>query len=388
LSAKMEYPLVTAGIDLDAIKNNIQNLKQLTSKPCKFMAVVKADGYGHGAVRVAQKALQSGADWLGVARLHEAVELRQAGIEAPLLIFGYIHPSQAAIIKEFNLVTTVYGIEMANALSNEARLSNKPVKVHLKIDTGMGRVGMVMNKITRKQVVKKIRAIVKLPGLDFKGIYTHFAGADCEDRAYTDLQIELFASLLDDLKKEGIELESCHAANSAGIIEFPQSHFDMVRAGISLYGLYPSCDVDQTKVNLFPAMTLKSIITGVKSVPRGFYVSYGMTHKTQHQTRLASVPIGYADGFSRRFSSNGTMLVKGFRVPIVGRVCMDQTLIDVGAVPDIKTGDEVILMGSQGDETLGADELANRINTINYEIVSALTSRVKKVYSDSGSGSG
>ncbi|MBU8910407.1 MAG: alanine racemase [Desulfobacterales bacterium] len=389
----MEYPLVKACIDLDVIQKNIQNLKQITDKKSKFMAVVKADGYGHGAVKVAQKALQSGADWLGIARLNEAVELREAGIEAPLLVFGYIHPAQAAMINDMNLVTTVYGLKMAKALSSKAKLLNKPVKVHLKIDTGMGRVGMIIDKnkglsqkTARKQVLKKIQEIVKLPGIDLKGVYTHFAAADCKDRSYTDLQIELFASLLDDLKKKGIELSTCHAANSAGIIEFPGSHFDMVRAGISIYGLYPSGEVDQSKVKLVPAMTLKSIVTAVREVSKGFCVSYGMTHVTRRQTRLASVPVGYADGFSRRFSSNGIMLVKGHRAPVVGRVCMDQTLVDVGDISDINPGDEVVLIGSQGDETLGADELAERINTINYEIVSALTPRVKKVYSGSGSG--
>ncbi|WP_299979159.1 alanine racemase [Desulfobacula sp.] len=389
----MEYPLVKACIDLDTIQKNIQNLKRITDKKSKFMAVVKADGYGHGAVKVAQKALQSGADWLGVARLNEAVELRKAGIDAPLLVFGYIHPAQAAMIKDLDLVATVYDLKMAKALSNKAKLLNKSVKVHLKIDTGMGRVGMVIgkkktlaDKSARKQVLKEIQELVKLPGIDLKGAYTHFAAADCKDRHYTDLQIELFASLLDDLKKKGIELSTCHAANSAGIIEFPGSHFDMVRAGISIYGLYPSGEVDQSKVKLGPAMTLKSIVTAVREVSKGFCVSYGMTHVTQKATRLASVPVGYADGFSRRFSSNGIMLVKGHRAPVVGRICMDQTMIDVGDIPGVNPGDEAVLIGSQGDETLGADELANRINTINYEIVSALTVRVKKVYSDSGSG--
>lgn len=393
----MEYPLVKACIDLDAIQNNIKNLKQITDKKSKFMAVVKADGYGHGAVEVAKKALQSGADWLGVARLNEAVELRRAEIEGPILIFGYIHPSQAAMIKDLDLLATVYGFEMAEALSREAKFLNKPLKVHLKIDTGMGRVGIFIgnksldnnglpDKTARKEAVKEIERIIKLPGIDLKGIYTHFSAADHKDRAYTDLQIDLFVSLLDDLKQKGIELETCHAANSAGIIEFPRSHFDMVRAGIAIYGLYPSSDVDHLKVKLAPAMGLTSIVTGVRKVPKGFFVSYGMTHETQKATRIASVPVGYADGFSRLFSSNCTMLVKGQRANVAGRVCMDQTMIDVGHIPNINIGDEVVLIGSQGKETIGADEMAARINTINYEIVSGLTSRVKKIYSDSVSG--
>lgn len=390
----MEYPLVKACIDLDAIQKNIHNLKQITDKKSKFMAVVKADAYGHGAVQVAKTAVEAGADWLGLARLNKVAEIRQAGIKVPILVFGYIHPSQAAMINDLDLVATVYDFEMAKALSSKAILLNRPVKVHLKVDTGMGRVGMVIgrnnkslaDKTARKQVLKEIERIIKLPGIDFNGIYTHFAAADHKDRTYTDLQIELFASLLDDLKKKKIEFEICHAANSAGIIEFPESHFDMVRAGISIYGLYPSSEVDKSKVKLAPAMTLTSIVTSVRKVAKGFYVSYGMTHETQKATRLASVPVGYADGFSRRFSSNSFMLVKGHRAPVVGRICMDQTMIDVGNIPNVKTGDEVVLIGSQGNETIGADELAARINTINYEIVSALTFRVKRIYSDSCSG--
>ncbi len=390
----MEYPLVKACIDLDAIQKNIHNLKQITDKKSKFMAVVKADAYGHGAVQVAKTAVEAGADWLGLARLNKVAEIRQAGIKVPILVFGYIHPSQAAMINDLDLVATVYDFEMAKALSSKAILLNRPVKVHLKVDTGMGRVGIVIgrnnkslaDKTARKQVLKEIEKIIKLPGIDFNGIYTHFAAADHKDRTYTDLQIELFASLLDDLKKKKIEFEICHAANSAGIIEFPESHFDMVRAGISIYGLYPSSEVDKSKVKLAPAMTLTSIVTSVRKVAKGFYVSYGMTHETQKATRLASVPVGYADGFSRRFSSNSFMLVKGHRAPVVGRICMDQTMIDVGNIPNVKTGDEVVLIGSQGNETIGADELAARINTINYEIVSALTFRVKRIYSDSCSG--
>ena len=390
----MEYPLVKACIDLDAIQKNIHNLKQITDKKSKFMAVVKADAYGHGAVQVAKTAVEAGADWLGLARLNKVAEIRQAGIKVPILVFGYIHPSQAAMINDLDLVATVYDFEMAKALSSKAILLNRPVKVHLKVDTGMGRVGMVIgrnnkslaDKTARKQVLKEIEKIIKLPGIDFNGIYTHFAAADHKDRTYTDLQIELFTSLLDDLKKKKIEFEICHAANSAGIIEFPESHFDMVRAGISIYGLYPSSEVDKSKVKLAPAMTLTSIVTSVRKVAKGFYVSYGMTHETQKATRLASVPVGYADGFSRRFSSNSFMLVKGHRAPVVGRICMDQTMIDVGNIPNVKTGDEVVLIGSQGNETIGADELAARINTINYEIVSALTFRVKRIYSDSCSG--
>ena len=383
----MEYPLVTACIDLDAIRKNVRNLKAMTEKSCRFMAVVKADGYGHGAFRIAEKALQSGADLLGVARLHEALELREAGIRAPILVFGYIHPSQAAQASDLDITITVYGLEPAIQLSDEAKSLSKSLKTHLKVDTGMGRVGRIIeknlfDKDAREKAVIDIKEIFDLPGLDLQGIYTHFAAADSKDKTHTRLQIEVFDALLCDLKKAGIDIEIRHAANSAGIIEFPQSHYDMVRAGISLYGLYPSRDVDHSRVKLFPAMTLKSVVTSIRKVPKGFFVSYGMTHETQKETVLASVPIGYADGFSRQFSSNGEMLVKGRIAPVVGRVCMDQTIIDVGHIPGVGIGDEVILMGSQGKETLGADDLADRVKTINYEIVSALTPRVKRIYSD------
>ncbi|NOX33546.1 MAG: alanine racemase [Deltaproteobacteria bacterium] len=397
----MEYPLVKALINLDAIRKNIRNLKRLINKSCKFMAVVKADAYGHGAVKVAQKALQSGADLLGVARIEEAYELRKAGIGAPILVFGYIHPSNAAMMADLDFTASLYDYAMAEALSREAGFLNKPVKVHLKIDTGMGRVGMIIKKpckdmptrgpagnAAQSQVVKEIEKISRLPGIDIKGIYTHFASADSKDRSYTNQQIDMFTSLLDDLKKAGLEFETCHAANSAAIIEFPGSHFDMVRAGISIYGLYPSFEVDKSKVKLFPAMTLKSIVTGVRKVPRGFCVSYGMTFETQKETCLASVPVGYADGFSRHFSSNAHMLVKGCKAPVAGRVCMDQTMIDVGEIKGVIAGDEVVLIGSQGKEIISADELAIKAGTINYEIVSALTSRVKRIYSDEESFSG
>jgi alanine racemase len=257
----------------------------------------------------------------------------------------------------------------------------------------MGRVGLIIprdlsDKTGQDRAVRTIEKIANLAFLDLDGIYTHFAAADAGDKTYTRLQIDLFSSLLNRLKKKGLHIKTCHAANSAGIIEFPESHFDMVRAGISIYGLYPSAEVDRKKVRLLPAMALKSVVTGVRKVPKGFFVSYGMTHETRKATQLASVPVGYADGFSRRFSSNGHMLVNGCRAPIVGRVCMDQTLIDVGAIPCVKPGDEVVVMGSQENDALDADELAARIGTINYEIVSTLTPRVERIYSGSASGSG
>lgn len=380
----MDGSLVKAVINLDAIGKNVVNLKQKTASTVKFMAVVKADGYGHGAVRVAQKALEKGASWLGVARLHEAIELRTAGIIAPILVFGYVESAHIKRAIDLNLTLSVYDFKTASKISAAAQNLKKQATVHLKVDTGMGRMGMIIESPCDRSCdfpqIEEISKIKELSGIKLEGIYTHFAAADHKNKTYTLEQIRKFDCLLSCLEKKGVTFKLCHAANSAGIIEFPQSHYDMVRAGISLYGLYPSNEVDKTKVELFPAMTLTSMVTGVRSVPKGFKTSYGMTWQAPDATILASVPVGYGDGFSRQFSSNGCMVIKGQKAPIVGRVCMDQTMIDVGKIKDIAIGDEVVLFGSQGDAVLSADELADTIGTINYEIVTALTSRVERSY--------
>lgn len=395
----MDYPLIYAQIDLDAVENNILALRKLTNQDVKFMAVVKADAYGHGAVRVAQRAVKTGASWLGVARFHEAEELRKAGINAPILIFGFTHPLLVEKIADLDLTPTVYSVEMAEDLSYQACQKGVKIKAHLKIDTGMGRVGMLPDSrrfpaksrgnftsssqkiaFSNQKSIEEIKKIISLSNFELEGIYTHFAAADSSDKSYAEYQLKVFNLLLDELKKEKIEFNLCHAANSAAIIDLPYAHFDMVRAGIAMYGLYPSDEVDKTKVNLKPAMELRSVITSVKEVPKGFKISYGMTCETEKKTIIASVPVGYADGYSRLLSSTGSMLVKGVRAPIAGRVCMDQTLIDVGHITGVKQGDEVVIMGSQKNKTISADDIARLIGTINYEIVSSLTSRVYKIF--------
>ncbi len=381
----MNYPLVSAHIDLKAIENNILGLRKLMDRNVKFMAVVKADAYGHGAVKIAERAIATGAEWLGVARFHEAEELRKAGISAPILIFGFTPSSFVEKLAEFDLTPTIYSVEMGEDLSYHALKKGVTIKAHLKIDTGMGRVGMLpdSNRVSispEESIIKEIKKIISLPNFELRGIYTHFAAADSSDKSYAERQLEIFNCLLENLKKEGIEFDLCHAANSAAIIDMPHSHFDLVRAGISMYGLYPSNEVNKKKVNLRPAMALKSVVTFVKTVPKGFRISYGMTHETEKETIIATVPIGYADGFSRLLSSRGFMLVKGKKAFIAGRVCMDQTLIDVGHITDVKQGDEVVIMGCQKDNSISADDIANLIGTINYEIVSSLTARVPKFY--------
>ncbi|HKK89776.1 MAG TPA: alanine racemase [Desulfobacteraceae bacterium] len=381
----MDFPLVKAEIDLTAIAGNIQALKKITDEKSEFMAVVKADGYGHGAVEVARKAAENKVDRLGVARLHEAETLRRGGITLPILIFGYTWPEQCTTLAELDIAATVYDLETAQILDAAARKKGIRVRVHLKVDTGMGRVGMVIPLAgTSPEIHNKAAAdvgeILKLRAVELEGIYTHFAEADSFDKTYTLAQIDTFSTFLDTLKKNGITLPICHAANSAGIIDLPGSHFDMVRAGIAIYGLYPSGEVNRSRACLTPAMTLKTMVTFTKNVPRGFKVSYGTTYETETETVIASIPVGYADGYSRLLSSNGQMLVRGEKAPIAGRVCMDQTLIDVGHIPGVKPGDEVVLLGRQQNSEITAEEIAAQTDTINYEVVSALTSRIPRVF--------
>ena len=380
----MNTPLVRADIDLAAISANIRELKKVTTPGARFMAVVKANAYGHGALEVARRALDSGADCLGVARLHEAVALRQAGIDAMILVLGVTPPELARPALDNDLTLTLFDLETARALSDMAADAGKTITVHLKTDTGMGRLGLRPagygeEGLDPERVETAIR-IARLPGLDVEGIFTHFAAADSTDTAYTEKQFALFGDYLDALGRKGLEFRIRHAANSAAIIAHPATHLDMVRAGIALYGLNPAAEINLDRLATRPAMSLKARLVHVKKVPAGFCVSYGMTHRTAAPTTIATVPIGYADGYSRLLSSRGTMLVRGQRAPIVGRVCMDLTMLDVGHIEGVRTGDEVVILGSQADETLAADEIADLLDTINYEVVSSITARVPRFF--------
>jgi len=380
----LNTPLVRADIDLDAIAINIQQLKKVTSPGAQFMAVVKANAYGHGTVEVARQALKSGADWLGVARIYEAVALRKAGIDGKILVMNYTPPEFAPLALEHDLVLTVFDLETATAISDTAVAAGNQIVAHLKTDTGMGRLGL--RPTGEKQIgldpsrVKLAGRIADLPGLDLEGIFTHFAAADSLDATYTEKQFALFCDYIDALKKVGLEFRIRHAANSAAIIAHPQTHLDMVRAGIALYGLSPSAEVNLDHLATRPAMSLKARLVHVKKVPAGFCVSYGMTYRAPAPTAIATVPLGYADGYSRLLSSRGTMLAKGQRAPIAGRVCMDLTMLDVGHIEGVRTGDEVVALGRQGDETISADEIAGVLGTINYEIVSSITARVPRIF--------
>lgn len=352
------------------------------------MAVVKANGYGHGAIEVARKALKSGAENLGVARIDEAVQLRQAGLDAPILIFGYTPLEMAETLIQYDLTQTVFAGETAAALSEIASRRGKKISVHIKIDSGMGRLGLLLTQPSAGQrsdrhernAVQEALAISRLPGLMVEGLFSHFATADSADKSYAERQLAKFLDFAGHLRREGLEVPVKHAANSAALIDMPDSHLDMVRPGIATYGLYPSDDVNRDRVALRPVMTLKSRIVHLKKVPAGFNVSYGITYQTQKPTTIATVPVGYADGFNRLLSNRGRMLVHGQKVPIVGRICMDLTMLDVGNVPQTEIEDEVVVFGGNGNQAVSADTVAADLNTINYEIVSSITGRVARVY--------
>lgn len=384
----MNKHLTWAEIDLNAYAHNITELKRITRNGARLMAVVKANGYGHGAIEVARKALENGAQYLGVARINEAVQLRTAGLDAPILIFGYTPPDLAQTLIRYDLTQTVYSIAAANTLSAIAGRQGKKIKVHIKVDSGMGRLGLLLKEPTAgnpgdqptMDPVQQALAISRLSGLTVEGTLTHFATADSTDKSYANRQLEKFLDFVDRLRREGLEPPIKHAANSGALIDLPESHLDMVRPGIATYGLYPSGEVNKNKVDLKPVMTLKSRIIHLKKVPAGFNISYGITYQTNKSTTIATVPIGYADGFNRLLSNRGHMLVHGQRVPIVGRVCMDLTMLDVGNVPDVAIEDDVVVFGQHQNESVTADEMASTLNTINYEIVSTITARVPRIY--------
>ena len=383
-----ETPLIWAEIDLNAIAANVRELRRVTRPEARLLVAVKANAYGHGLLEVARQALETGADALGVARMPEGLALRDAGIDAPVLVFGFTPPSDVEALVRHDLIQTVYTLDTARAYAERIGKSGGRLKVHLKVDTGMGRLGILPDSrryvepgmAVSDHAVQEVTDIASLKELTLEGIFTHFASSDSADKSFAEQQFDTFMAFLGQLKRAGLEFELRHAANSGAIIDMPHTHLDMVRAGVLLYGLYPSGEVDKSRIELTPVMTLKARIAHLKKVPAGFPVSYGMTHTTQAPTTIATVPVGYADGFNRRLSNRGHMLVRGQKAPIVGRVCMDLTMIDVGHIPGVVVEDEVVIVGRQANETITADELAGLLDTINYEITSAITARVPRVY--------
>jgi alanine racemase len=383
----MMTSLVWAEIDLAAIAHNVRQLRRIIEPRAELMIAVKANAYGHGAVQVARTGLKSGADQLGVARIDEGIELRRAGIRAPILVFGRTPAHLAPDLVQYDLTASVFSL-LGAAQLNAAVPKDRQLAVHLKVDTGMGRMGLLPDERrylhgSRDQdltAVQEALEISRLENLRLEGLWTHFATSDEADKTYAQQQLHSFKGFIQKLKDQGLAIATVHAANSGAIIDLPESHLDMVRAGISVYGLYPSRQVQRDRIDLRPALALKARITQVKQVPAGTRISYGGTWQAPGPSIIATVPVGYGDGYSRLLSNQGQMLVHGRRVPIVGRVCMDLTMLDVSHIDNVQMGDEVVMIGRQGDETITADELAAQLKTINYEVVTTVMARVPRVY--------
>ena len=370
---------VWAEINLDNLAHNMREVKKSVKEGTLITAVVKANAYGHGSVYAARTFLKNGADRLAVATLAEAIELRNAGIDVPILILGYTPVSQYSSVIEHDITQTIYNLENARAFSQTAGKLNKTGYIHIKIDSGMGRIGF----LPTDKSVNDILEISKLPNIMVEGIFTHFATADEKDKTYTYTQYERFMYVINKLEERGLSIPVKHVSNSAAIIDLPDFNLNMVRAGIMLYGYYPSDEVHKERVNLLPAMSLKARISHVKAVPADTGISYGQIFVTKRESKIATIPIGYADGFTRMLSSKGEAYIKGRIVPIVGRICMDQCMLDVTEIEDVKVGDEVILFGYE-EGSLNADDIAAKLNTISYEILCMVGRRVPRVYVQDG----
>ena len=365
-----------AVINLNNLKHNIRAFRNYVSDKTAIMAVVKADGYGHGASVIAPIALKHGASWLGVAFVEEGVLLREKGLTAPILVLNPAFNNQAELYFSHNLTPTIFTMETAKFFSALAEKNNYRLKFHLKVDTGMGRVGV----FPYDKAEAFLGQVMKLPNLTCSGLYTHFATADETDKEYAKKQLTRFLYLTNKLKSKGICPPLIHAANSAATMELPETWLDMIRLGISMYGHYPSKEVDKGNVCLKPLMTLKSKVSFKKIVPAGSCISYGCTFITKKETPVATVPLGYGDGYSRLLSNKAHVLIRGKRHPVIGRICMDQFMVDISAEPEIKEGDEVVLFGEQKEAFIGVEELADLIGTINYEVLCAVGKRVPRVY--------
>ncbi len=379
----MEYKLnrAWAEINLDNIAHNIREIRRITNRNAAIMGVVKADAYGHGVMEVARTLLENGVERLAVSMLDEAIQLRQNGINVPILILGYTDPIRASEIISNDVTQSVFSHELAQALSDEAVKQRRKVKIHIKIDTGMSRIGFLPGYSAVKNVVE----ISRLPNIIIEGLFTHFASADEKNRDFTLMQFERFMSICSELQRIGIHIPIKHCANSAGIIEYPEMHLDMVRPGIIQYGMYPSEEVDKSKILLKPAMTWKANVILVKEVEKDTAISYGRIFTTDRTSRIATLPVGYADGYSRMLSNKGKVLIHGQYAPVVGRICMDQCMVDVTDLSEsVSVGDEVVLIGVQGENSITAEDVANSVGIINYELVCIIGKRIPRAFIKDG----
>ena len=384
---KMDFIRRTwAEIDLDALDYNIKSIKAKMKDGQKVMGIVKADCYGHGDGFIARKLDAAGFDWFGVSNIEEGMSLRTEGITKPILILGYTPVDCANILAEQKITQALIGMEYCKALQAAAEKAGVVVDGHIKLDTGMTRVGFQTDDENFEESLKEIIEVSKMPNIHITGIFTHHAVADAyqgDNPAFTDRQFHRFMKMTDALKEAGVDIGLRHCANSATIISYPEKHLDMCRSGIITYGMLPS-DECEGRIDLKPLMTLKTTIGLVKHVPAGSQQSYGRTYTAETDRVIATVPIGYADGYNRNLSNDARMLVNGKFAPVVGRICMDQCMLDVTDIPDVKMGDEVVVFGKQGDEVLPIEELANKLHTINYELTCVITKRVPRVYLEGG----
>lgn len=372
--AEHEFYRSFAKINLSAIDHNLREIKKSLAKGVKTLAVVKADAYGHGLVPVS-KHIQKDVDYFAVATVEDALELRENGVEKPVIILSYVSPLQYETVIENDITATMYNVEEAENLSALAEKKGKKVKVHIPVDTGMGRIGFMPDE----DGVKAVKRISEMKGIFLEGLFSHYACADYEDKTESDKQTELFDRFISLLEKEGIEIPIKHMNNSAGTIE-NLKQYDMCRIGIALYGLYPSDEVNKDNMKLMPAMEVMSHIVHIKTVEKGFKIGYGHIYEAPSERTIATVSIGYADGYKRCLTGVGYVLANGKKAPIVGKICMDQCMVDITDIPDLKVGDKVVVMGKSGNEELSAELLGSMCHSFNYEIICSFMPRVIRIY--------
>lgn len=370
---------VWAEVNLDNIINNIKEIKKNINGE-EIIAVVKANAYGHGAVDVAPVLIENGADRLAVAMLSEALELREAGIKVPILILGYTDVAFSEMLINNDIEQTVYSLDYAKELSKKAEALGKVAKIHIAVDTGMGRIGFLPNEKSVEEVVE----ISKLSNLRITGTFTHFSNADEQDKSYAHNQIEKFNSFINEIEKREVNLGLKHISNSASIIDIEDAHYNAIRPGIILYGYYPSDYINKDKLKLMPALSLKCQVIHVKELPKGEYIGYGRKFRTERDSVIATLPIGYADGYIRGLYEKAHVIINGKLAPVVGKICMDQCMIDVTDVGPVKVGDEVVLLGEDNGVKNNADDIAKMLDTINYEILCMIGRRVPRIYIKDG----
>ena len=361
-------------IDLNALRHNLLAIKKWVGPQIKILGIVKADAYGHGDYEVSRVLLNNGVEMLGIAILEEGIQLRDKGIKAPLLLLGGIFEEQIDSIIHYDLIPTVYDLKLAEVLSKKAIYFNKKLKVHVYVDTGMGSIGVKYNK-----AVEFVQSLKDMKDLFIEGIYTHCSSSDEKDSAFTNLQIKRFRDVLDALDTIKVSIPLRHMANSGAILGYPEAYFNMVRPGLSLYGLYPSEDVSRD-IGIKPVLTFKTRIIHIKDMNAGDVVGYGRTYRIDKPTRVATLPLGYDDGYNRLLSNQGEVIIRGKKSSIIGRVCMDQCFVDVTHIKDISVGDEAVLYGSQGQESIQIESIAKQLNTIPYEVICNISKRVPRIY--------